>query len=41
MQLKLHAVAAGATINNCVVFAIKDHLQHKCEASKEDKTGSQ
>ena len=31
-QLKLHAVAADTTISNCVLAAIKHHLQHKCEA---------
>ena len=31
LQLKLHAVAANTTISNCVLAAIKDHLQHECK----------
>ena len=31
LQLKLHAVAADTTINNCVLAAIKEHLQHECK----------
>ena len=34
LQLKLHAVAADTTINNCVLAAIKHHLQHECKAVK-------
>ena len=30
--LKLHAVATDTTINQCVVSAIKTHLQYKCRA---------
>ena len=32
LQLKLHAVAASTTISDCVLAAIKDHLQHECKA---------
>ena len=32
MELKLHAVAADTTINQCVVAAIKSHLRYKCNA---------
>ena len=31
LQLKLHAVAADTTISNCVLTAIKHHLQHECK----------
>ena len=34
LQLKLHAVAADTTISNCVLAAIKHHLQHECNAVK-------
>lgn len=34
LQLKLHAVASQTTINNCVVAAIKEHLQHECKSVK-------
>ncbi len=33
LQLKLHAVAADTTISNCVLAAIKEHLQHECKAA--------
>ena len=32
MTLKLHSVAAGTTINDCVVAAIKSYLQYECNA---------
>jgi len=34
MTLKLHSVAADTTINDCVVAAIKSHLQNECNAVK-------
>ena len=36
MTLKLHSVAADTTINDCVVAAIKSHLQYECNAAKGD-----
>lgn len=32
MQLKLHAVGAETTINDCVLAAIAEHLKHKCNS---------
>ena len=32
MTLKLHSVTSNTTINDCVVAAIKKHLQYKCNA---------
>jgi hypothetical protein len=36
LQLKLHAVATDTTISNCVLAAIKHHLQHECKPVKLD-----
>jgi len=36
LQLKLHAVASDTTISNCVLAAIKEHLQHECNDAKVD-----
>jgi len=34
LQLKLHAVSSNVTINDCVLAAIKEHLQYECKAVK-------
>ena len=30
-ELKLHAVANDTTLQDCILHAIKDHLQHECK----------
>jgi hypothetical protein len=36
MALKLHSVSVDTTINDCVVAAIKSHLQYECNTAKRD-----
>jgi len=35
-ELKLHAVANDTTLQNCILAAIKEHLQYKCKTVDTD-----
>ena len=30
-ELKIHAVSNDTTLQDCILAAIKDHLQHECK----------
>jgi hypothetical protein len=35
-ELKLHAVVHDTTLQDCIMQAIKEHLQNKCKTEKQD-----
>jgi hypothetical protein len=35
-ELKLHAVENDTTLQDCIMQAIKEHLQHKCKTEKNE-----
>ncbi len=35
-ELKIHAVSNDTTLQDCILAAIKDHLQYECKAVKMD-----